>query len=176
MQVKTASLSSWAARDTALKVQLNEVISSLTAMPIDFPNIEFPSVPDLSDIANNLRLRDADREGARSRGSSGGPVESEGRAGRGGTLQGGLSELDGNDSIESSGGGANNLANLDGVLPRKVLSSAGEESEINALRSAFGAASPLAARVGADNMLEEMRLLSSEGLNLLALLVQKYKY
>ena len=103
-------------------------------------------------------------------------MESEGRAGRGGTLQGGLSELDGNDSIESSGGGANNLANLDGVLPRKVLSSAGEESEINALRSAFGAASPLAARVGADNMLEEMRLLSSEVLNLLALLVQKYKY
>jgi hypothetical protein len=150
MQVKTASSSSWAARDTALKVQLNEVMSSLTAMPIDFPNIEFPSVPDrvLSDIANNLRLRDADREGARIRGSSGGPAESEGRAGRGGTLQGGLGELDG----EAFGGGANNLANLDGVLPREVLSSAGEESEINELRSAFGAASPLTARVGADNM------------------------
>jgi len=160
-------------RDTALKVQLNEVISSLTAMPIDFPNMELPSVPDLSDIANNLRLRDADREGARSRGSSRGPVESEGRAGRGGTLQGGLGELDGNNSVEASGGRANNLANLDGVLPREVLSSAEEESEINALRSAFGAAFPLVARVGADNMQEEMR---SEVLNLLALLVQKYKY
>jgi hypothetical protein len=172
MQVKTASLSNWAVRDTALKVQLNEVISSLTAMPIDFPNIELPSVPDLSDIANNLRQRDADREGARSRGSSGGPVESERRAGRGGTLQGGLSKLD----DEAFGGVANNLANLDGVLPREVLSSAEEKSEINALRSAFGAASPLAARIGADSMQEEMRSLSSEVLNLLALLVQKYKY
>ena len=84
--VKTAS---WA-RETALKVQLNEVIGSLTAMPnIDFasgwstiPNI---TVPDISDIAN-INIWGGEEEDATGPSSPGGS----GRAGSGaGDLSGG---------------------------------------------------------------------------------------